>query len=98
MSLLTNVNDIQQIQDDDEDLFMAIGKEVIVVEDIEQVIKPQVLPVREANADVPVHWLPSSPPPPLSRQSSMDRFQQPVTIHSIIAETTNDVRTHSPFI
>jgi serine/threonine protein kinase len=89
-----NLEDLKEkaalIQDDDEDLFMVIGKEVIVVEDIEQVIKPQVLPVREANGDVPVHWLPSSPPPPLSRQSSMDRFQQPVTIHSIIAETTND--------
>lgn len=69
-----------------------------MVEDIEQVTKLQVLPVREANGGVPIPWLPSSPPPSLSRQSSMDRFQQPVTIHSIIAETTNDVRTHSPFI
>jgi serine/threonine-protein kinase OSR1/STK39 len=85
------------IQDDDEVMSTEIGKEVIVVEDIEQVTELQVLPVREANGDVPVHWLPSSPPPSLSRQSTMDRFQQPVTIHSIIAETTNDVRTDSCF-
>ncbi|KAG0565283.1 hypothetical protein KC19_8G178800 [Ceratodon purpureus] len=79
------------IQDDDEDPSMEIGKEVIVVEDnTDQLTKLEVLPVRESNGDVPIHWLPSSPPPSLSRQSSMDRFQQPVTIHSIIAETTND--------
>jgi len=100
MSSPTNVDDIftEQIQDNDEDLSTVIGKEVIVVEEIEQVTKLQVLPVREANGDIPTHWVPSSPPRSLSRESSMDRFQQPVTIHSIIAETTNDVRTDSPFI
>lgn len=84
-----------QIQDDDEDPSTEIGKEVIVVEDnSDQLTKLEVLPAREANGDVPIHWLPSSPPPSLSRQSSMDRFQQPVTIHSIIAETTNDVNSY----
>lgn len=86
---------ILQIQNDDEDLSTAIGKEVIVVEDnVDQVTKPQVLPVQETNGDLPIHWLPSSPPLSLPRQSSMDKFQQPVTIHSIIAETTNDVSSY----
>uniref|UniRef100_A0A7I4C9B2 Protein kinase domain-containing protein n=1 Tax=Physcomitrium patens TaxID=3218 RepID=A0A7I4C9B2_PHYPA len=77
------------IQDGDEDLSMVVGKDVIVVEE-QEVTKLQVLPFMETDGDVPSHCLTPSPPPSLSRQPSIDRFQQPVTIHSIIAETTSD--------
>lgn len=69
---------------------MVVGKDVIVVEE-QEVTKLQVLPFMETDGDVPSHCLTPSPPPSLSRQPSIDRFQQPVTIHSIIAETTSDV-------
>lgn len=61
--------------------------EKVVVE----VPKLQIPLVKEESGDGSPQILPLSPQPPLSRESSSERIQLPVTIHSIIAETTNDV-------
>lgn len=56
-----------------------------------EVPKLQIPLVKEESGDGSPQIFSSSPQPSLSRESSSDRIQLPVTIHSIIAETTNDV-------
>jgi hypothetical protein len=65
-------------------------KEVAVEKNVVEVPKLQIPPVKEESGDGSPQIF-SSSQPSLSRESSSDRIQLPVTIHSIIAETTNDV-------
>ena len=80
-----------QIQDDDEvlepkPLKIAMDKEV------EDISPPQVTPVKEETTEAALSPLSPMAQPALSHESLSERIQLPVTIHSIIAETTNDVR------
>lgn len=75
-----------QIQDDDEILKVSIDKEV------EEIPQLQVTPVKEEHKEAALSPLSPLAQPALSHESSTERIQLPVTIHSIIAETTNDVR------
>lgn len=66
---------------------------VAVDKEVEETPSPQVTPVKEENKEAVVQCLSPLTQPALSNESSSERVQLPVTIHSIIAETTNDVRT-----
>lgn len=85
-----------QIQDDEENPF---PKTVIEVEEVLK--QPAAAGGEDESADTSPKFPLSSPPQPsLSRESSLDMFQQlPVTIHSIVAETAaNDVSSSLPKI
>lgn len=61
--------------------------------EVEEVPPPQVTPVKEEAKEAALSLLSPLAQPALSHDSSSERIQLPVTIHSIIAETTNDVRS-----
>jgi len=61
--------------------------------EVEEISLPQVSPVKD-DKDSDLQCL-SSLAPSFFHESSSERMQLPVTIHSIIAETTNDVSVAS---
>ncbi|KAG0562070.1 hypothetical protein KC19_9G115600 [Ceratodon purpureus] len=88
-----NIEDLKAqaalIQDDDEVLEPKPLK-VAIDKDVEEVLPPQVTPVKDDTKDAALSPLSPLAQPALSHESSSERIQLPVTIHSIIAETTND--------
>lgn len=62
-----------------------------MVKEVEEVPKAPGTQGNNESADASPQFLSPSPQPSLTRDSSSDRFQVPVTTHSIIAETTIDV-------
>lgn len=74
---------------------MVVAKVLTVAVDkeVEETPSPQVTPVKEENKEPVLQCLSPLAQPALNNESSSERVQLPVTIHSIIAETTNDVRT-----
>lgn len=78
---------------------MAKVLTVAVDKEIEEIPSPKVTPVKEENKEAVLQSLSQLPltQSAVSNESSSERIQLPVTIHSIIAETTNDVRiTQNP--
>lgn len=83
-----------QIQDDE--VLVPKVLKVAMDKEVEEVSLPQVTPVKDArkdDIDSDLQCLSPLAQPPLCYESSSERMQLPVTIHSIIAETTNDVRS-----
>lgn len=72
---------------------------VAVDKEVEETPSPQVIPVKEESKEAVLQSLSPLTQPVFSNESSSERIQLPVTLHSIIAETANDVRTgsHSKF-
>jgi hypothetical protein len=95
-----NVEDLKMqaamIQDDDDSPTTRKAKEVEeVLKQVEEGPKSASRGT-EGSASSSPKFLPTAAEPSLSRESSSERFQVPVTIHSIIAETANDVSISSP--
>lgn len=85
-----------QIQNDDEVLVPKVLK-VAMEKEVEEVSLSQVTPVKD-DVDSDSQCLSPLAQPPFCHESSSERMQLPVTIHSIIAETTNDVSSVAIFL
>jgi hypothetical protein len=95
-----NVEDLKMqaamIQDDDDSPTARKAKEVEEVPKQVEEGPKSASRGTEGSASSSPKFLPKAAEPSLSRESSSERFQVPVTIHSIIAETANDVSISSP--
>uniref|UniRef100_A0A7I4A9W5 Protein kinase domain-containing protein n=1 Tax=Physcomitrium patens TaxID=3218 RepID=A0A7I4A9W5_PHYPA len=87
-----NVEDLKAqaalIQDDEEVVPKLL--KVALNTEAEEISQAPVTPVKEEITEGDLQCSSPLSQPPLCRESSFNRVQMPVTIHSIIAETTND--------
>lgn len=59
--------------------------------EVKEVSQPQVFPVREGKMEAGLHCMSPLAQRALCHEPSCDRMQLPATIHSVMAEATNDV-------
>lgn len=88
-----NVEDLKAqaaLIQDDEEIVVAKVLKIAVDKEVEEISQAPVTPSKEEITEADLHCLSPLAQPPLCHESSSDRIQLPVTIHSIIAETTND--------